>query len=65
VRDDPTLKAGKESKSDKPVKADDIDKLGAIKSIKLSVEGLNNVYEFTAIEDVLLKVREYLGRKIN
>lgn len=41
TRDNPTLKGGKEFKSDKPLKADDIEKLGAMKSIKLSVEGVN------------------------
>ena len=42
IRVDPIMKGGKEFKSDKIVKADDIEKLGAIKSIRLSVEGVSS-----------------------
>lgn len=41
------MKPGKELKADKPPKADDILKIGDIKSIQLSVEGLNGIYELT------------------
>lgn len=44
------MKGGKELKSDKSVKGDEIEKLGAIKSIRLSVEGVSSTYEFSTTE---------------
>ncbi len=63
--DIPIVKGGKPYNPEKPPKSDDIEKLGTILAIKLTVENVTTTYELSASPDILLSWRDFLSTKIN